>query len=457
MEQRWAQEIAGEELPLDLLQELGEEQVTIFGITGSLQDLAKMCPVDLADPRVTPEARNVFVVKAMNEAGAVIAERYEKIFTSTLEGLGIERKIIVKPSEPEPSEEIRLVKEPEANKRGAQAESVAAKAAVATSVERPEFASAPLPNPRPAEGSKSVLEAASVVPGRAKRTAPAEELSQVDRAERLLAEIDATVPENVPVQQIGEPKVADAPLTETVEGRPRVPEPVIALPVMLEVAADAPASHAVQELLAEPAIMQSVETDALIGEGEADLPDVGVSETIERPMPPFLERVQALVVDVVEPERQAHVQVLIAKVYELVEARLEQERLTIESESDTLGVSQATTVLESAAPPEAPVELEAELVRVVTSLLQELGEPEPTPEQVERFISLVRGELLADATKAPATQSIYDFLHERLLEPSASGAAFTLAELFSQLVGRVALSWSVTTKPSAASLDFIKI
>jgi hypothetical protein len=79
----------------DLLEEMSDTEVTIFGITGSLKDLAAMCPVDLSDERVSLQAKNEFVVKAANEAGLKIESKYEPLFAHIIEQQGLERKFTV--------------------------------------------------------------------------------------------------------------------------------------------------------------------------------------------------------------------------------------------------------------------------------------------------------------------------------------------------------------------------
>lgn len=85
----------------DFLEVYGDRELTVFGITGRLQDLAGMCPVDLSDPRVTLEAKNEFVVKVANESGLEIAPEHVSFFSQVVEKHGQERKFTVAPSEPD--------------------------------------------------------------------------------------------------------------------------------------------------------------------------------------------------------------------------------------------------------------------------------------------------------------------------------------------------------------------
>jgi hypothetical protein len=79
----------------DLLGAYGEQIVTIHGISGSLKDLAGLCPVDPNDPRRTIEADNEFVVKVANEAGLAIAPEHEPLFSRVLEKHHLEQKITI--------------------------------------------------------------------------------------------------------------------------------------------------------------------------------------------------------------------------------------------------------------------------------------------------------------------------------------------------------------------------
>jgi hypothetical protein len=83
----------------DFLEVYADKELTVFGITGRLQDLAGMCPVDLSDPRVTLEAKNEFVVKVANESGMEIAPEHESYFSQVIDKHGQERKFTVATSD----------------------------------------------------------------------------------------------------------------------------------------------------------------------------------------------------------------------------------------------------------------------------------------------------------------------------------------------------------------------
>jgi hypothetical protein len=100
----------------DLLREFADMEITVFGKTGTLDNLAREeCPVDLDDPRVTPEMKNVFVVKAINLAGSAVDQKYEAYFTKVLDEHGVERKFTVAEQreaieQPKPQSEPERVK-----------------------------------------------------------------------------------------------------------------------------------------------------------------------------------------------------------------------------------------------------------------------------------------------------------------------------------------------------------
>src|SRR5579859_7876668 len=96
----------------DLLDIFAEREVTIFGITGTFEELAKMCPVDLSDASITIEAKNEFVVKAANEAGLEIEADYEPIFSKITRQQGLERKFTIATSTPDGTEHQQAASPP---------------------------------------------------------------------------------------------------------------------------------------------------------------------------------------------------------------------------------------------------------------------------------------------------------------------------------------------------------
>ena len=83
----------------DLLAVYGARELSIFGITGQLSQLAEMCPKDLT--AVDQTAMNDFVIKAGNEAGWEIAPEHESIFRETAERQGLEVKFTIGTPKPE--------------------------------------------------------------------------------------------------------------------------------------------------------------------------------------------------------------------------------------------------------------------------------------------------------------------------------------------------------------------
>lgn len=77
---------------VELLEVFREREVTIFGVTGTLGDLAEFCPKDLQGESTA--ALNEFVVKAANEAGLEIDREYEPVFTKYIEQNKLERKVV---------------------------------------------------------------------------------------------------------------------------------------------------------------------------------------------------------------------------------------------------------------------------------------------------------------------------------------------------------------------------
>jgi hypothetical protein len=210
------------------------------------------------------------------------------------------------------------------------------------------------------------------------------------------------VPADIGTVQMERPETEDIePVKPTPEVLPTEETEFLA-PLSEEIGApEIPAS--IVELLAEPLPSPSLELEA-----EGLLLELGAEPTTEPdtgPMPPFSVQLEKLVAETVEPERQEMVEALIAQVYELVAQAGE--------ESEPLG----TVDLEQAADtPEATAELE----EAVTELLQELGVEELSPEQVERFIALVR----ADQRRAAATEG----------KPAALPSTHDLSQSFTNVV-----------------------
>lgn len=96
----------------DLLEVYSNEVVTIYGLTGPLKDLAKMCPKDLRDPNISVEMKNEFVVKIANESDMAIDPEHEIIFNEVIEKNGLERKFKLS-EKPDKKETIESTKEPE--------------------------------------------------------------------------------------------------------------------------------------------------------------------------------------------------------------------------------------------------------------------------------------------------------------------------------------------------------
>lgn len=95
----------------DLRLVYGNEKVTLFGQTGTIDDLIAMCPVDLTSPDVSLDTINEVVIKGLNESGNVIKQEHEQLFTETLERSGQERKFrLADPGEKPVNEKPRIEK-----------------------------------------------------------------------------------------------------------------------------------------------------------------------------------------------------------------------------------------------------------------------------------------------------------------------------------------------------------
>lgn len=95
--------------PIDLFERMSDQQVTVFGFTGTLSELATMCPVNLNSPDVTVDAKNTFIVNAANEAGLAIAPEFKQVFDSIAQREGWQQKYTV--VEPSPAAAVRPGKE----------------------------------------------------------------------------------------------------------------------------------------------------------------------------------------------------------------------------------------------------------------------------------------------------------------------------------------------------------
>jgi hypothetical protein len=97
-----------QQMPPDLYEAYADHEVTLFGVTASIAQLKSMCPIPQDDPRMSMEAQNNFIVKAMNMAGSEVLPEHEQVFTATIEKLGIEPKFTVKPLAPEPAPVLEI-------------------------------------------------------------------------------------------------------------------------------------------------------------------------------------------------------------------------------------------------------------------------------------------------------------------------------------------------------------
>jgi hypothetical protein len=84
----------------DLLKVFADRVVTVFGITGTIDNLRIQCPVDLNASNISLDQKNAFVIKAANESGLEIEAEYSPYFSEVLGNFGLERKFTVAPAKP---------------------------------------------------------------------------------------------------------------------------------------------------------------------------------------------------------------------------------------------------------------------------------------------------------------------------------------------------------------------
>jgi hypothetical protein len=75
----------------DLLSEYGSEQISLYGVTGTPEELIKMCPVP--HENMTTEAKNMFLVMAMNESEVMVKQEHMPYFKEVTQSRGVELKV----------------------------------------------------------------------------------------------------------------------------------------------------------------------------------------------------------------------------------------------------------------------------------------------------------------------------------------------------------------------------
>jgi hypothetical protein len=75
----------------DLLSEYGSEQISLYGVTGTPEELIKMCPVP--HENMTTEAKNMFLVMAMNESEVMVKQEHMLYFKEVTQSRGVELKV----------------------------------------------------------------------------------------------------------------------------------------------------------------------------------------------------------------------------------------------------------------------------------------------------------------------------------------------------------------------------
>ncbi|MBA3758616.1 hypothetical protein H0X10_03230 [Candidatus Saccharibacteria bacterium] len=78
----------------DLMVEYHAEQISLYGVTGTPEELIKYCPVP--HDQMTIEAKNMFLVMAMNESKTEISEKHLPYFQKITESRGVELNVTVR-------------------------------------------------------------------------------------------------------------------------------------------------------------------------------------------------------------------------------------------------------------------------------------------------------------------------------------------------------------------------
>ena len=92
-----AGEVISRPLP-DLMAEYSEQIISLYGVTGTPEELLRMCPVNHGN--MTREAKNMFLVMAMNESEVAIKEEHLPYFREVAESRGVELKVVVQEAPP---------------------------------------------------------------------------------------------------------------------------------------------------------------------------------------------------------------------------------------------------------------------------------------------------------------------------------------------------------------------
>lgn len=90
--------------------EYSEQSISLYGVTGTPEELLRMCPV--RHENMTVEAKNMFLVMAMNESEVPIKEEHMPYFREVTESRGVELKVTVQEIASTPPVPPKLVQAP---------------------------------------------------------------------------------------------------------------------------------------------------------------------------------------------------------------------------------------------------------------------------------------------------------------------------------------------------------
>lgn len=97
-------EAASQHVP-DLMAEYSSNQITLYGVTGTPEELIRLCPVP--HENMTLDAKNMFLAMAMNESGSEIKQEHASYIQKIIEARDAELKVTVKEKN-EPDDQVKV-------------------------------------------------------------------------------------------------------------------------------------------------------------------------------------------------------------------------------------------------------------------------------------------------------------------------------------------------------------
>lgn len=126
-------EVLDQQLP-DLMAEYSGQTISLYGVTGTPEELLRMCPVH--HENMTAEAKNMFLVMAMNESEIPIKEEHMPYFREITQSRGVELKVTIQEAPSALSEPRSLDDMPGQNNKDASSESHSPTSAVSEDASR---------------------------------------------------------------------------------------------------------------------------------------------------------------------------------------------------------------------------------------------------------------------------------------------------------------------------------